>query len=102
MSADSDRWDRVYDKLEDVNDKIGETNVELAKVSTAMAGHVDSDTECFNRIEQNFRDLTNQINEVCLSKADAKREARNTSAVWAGVVSIVVAIITACAPFLMK
>lgn len=97
MAIESEHWNRVYDKIEKVNERIGETNVELAKVTTAMAGHIESDTECFNRIEQNFRELSEQINDVCLSKKDAKKEARNTSAIWAGVVSILVAIISACA-----
>lgn len=97
MADDTARWNRVYDKLEDVHERISETNVKMAEVATQMGAHVDSDTTCFNRIDQNFRDLSAKLDEVCLSKKDAKKEAGKAGALWAGVVSIIVALIAACA-----
>ena len=89
----TDQWNRVYDKMEEVREKIGETNVELAQVSQKMADHVESDTDWFARMDNNFANLHKQLNELCLSKKEARRISGWTSAI----IAFIGTVITACA-----
>jgi hypothetical protein len=83
--------------LDEVRESIGETNIKIAEVSTQMAAHVESDTTCFERIDRQFDALHKKLEEVCLSKTDAKKEAGKSGAIWASIVSLLIAVISACA-----
>ena len=94
--GDSARWDRIYDKLQEVQDKVHETNVEMARVTQQMADHVESDTDWFAKMDNNFTDLRDQLNTLCLSKAEARKESSKISAVISAIGLIGAALITAC------